>query len=322
MGIGEFLGFGLKTTCRKINTCFHFSWINISWIHSIGYKIVFLNIFYHTDKFANILFFNGSFVELSLGEMDLTNKTFVLKGNVTPKEHQPGVTEAFLTVNEAVYPMELINGAYSVQVDLPLFEEARVDKVEFHEGDVIRTETLDEQWSPRYRFLPQVSGRLSGSGRGSGANGVYTWHREGEVRINIEGKTHGIDVRSVALVEVLDGVEVARTEIPLSSTERNRKNNVAPEPVPPTSSIQINGTETFYYLIDREFNIPFGSTLELLAEVVDGNGLRYRTVLEHWTVSESGENVDDGMWGLRDLFEQILDADGNVLYEVDESDYR
>ena len=239
-----------------------------------------------------------------------------------PKEHQPGVTEAFLTVNEAVYPMELINGAYSVQVDLPLFEEARVDKVEFHEGDVIRTETLDEQWSPRYRFLPQVSGRLSGSGRGSGANGVYTWHREGEVRINIEGKTQGIDVRSVALVEVLDGVEVARTEIPLSSTERNRKNNVAPEPVPPTSSIQINGTETFYYLIDREFNIPFGSTLELLAEVVDGNGLRYRTVLEHWTVSESGENVDDGMWGLRDLFEQILDADGNVLYEVDESDYR
>ena len=75
-------------------------------------------------------------------------------------------------------------------------------------------------------------------------------------------------------------------------------------------------------MIDREFNIPFGSTLELLAEVVDGNGLRYRTVLEHWTVSESGENVDDGMWGLRDLFEQILDADGNVLYEVDESDYR
>lgn len=260
--------------------------------------------------------------DFSLGGMKLEDKSFVLRGSVTPKEHQPGVTEAFLTVNEAVYPMELINGAYSVQVDLPLFEEARVDKVEFHEGDVIRTEALNEQWSPRYRFLPQVSGRLSGSGRGSAANGVYTWHREGEVRINIEGKTQGIDVRSVALVEVLDGVEVARTEIPLSSTERNRKNNVAPEPVPPTSSIQINGTETFYYLIDRDFNIPFGSALELLAEVVDGNGLRYRIVLEHWTISESGKNVDDGLHGLRYLFEQILDADGNVLYEVDENDYR
>jgi len=270
------------------------------------------------EKEASIL----TYTDFSLGEMDLTNKTFVLKGNVTPKEHQPGVTEAFLTVNGKAFPMGLANGTYTVQVDLPLFEEARVDKVEFHEGDVIRTETLDEQWSPRYRFLPQVSGRLSGSGRGSAANGVYTWHREGEAHINVEGKGPIVDVRSVALVEMLDGVEVARTEIPLTSTERNRKNNVTPEPVPPTSGIQVNGTETFYHLIDRDFNIPFGSTLELLAEVVDGNGLRYRTVLEHWTVSESGKNVDDGMWGLRDLFEQILDADGNVLYEVDENDYR
>ena len=75
-------------------------------------------------------------------------------------------------------------------------------------------------------------------------------------------------------------------------------------------------------MIDKEFNIPFGSTFELLVEVIDGNGLRYRTVLEHQAVSESGEYVDDDLWGLRDLFEQILDADGNVLYEVDEADYR
>ena len=32
--------------------------------------------------------------------------------------------------------------------------------------------------------------------------------------------------------------------------------------------------------------------------------------------------MDDAYLGLRDLFEQILDADGNVLYEVDETDYR
>ena len=75
-------------------------------------------------------------------------------------------------------------------------------------------------------------------------------------------------------------------------------------------------------MIDREFNIPFGSTLELLAEVVDGNGWRYRVVLEHWTVSEDGKDVDDDLFGVRDLFEQILDADGNILYEVDEDDYR
>ena len=56
--------------------------------------------------------------------------------------------------------------------------------------------------------------------------------------------------------------------------------------------------------------------------MVDGNGLRYRTVLEYWAVNEKGEPVDDDYFGLRDLFEQILDTDGNVLYEVDEADYR
>lgn len=219
--------------------------------------------------------------------------------------------------------MQLTNGVYTLQLDQPLFEEVRVDKVEFQEGDVIRTETLNEQWMPRYRFLPEVSGRLSGSGRGSAANGVYTWHREGEVRINVEGKGQTIDVRSVTLIEELDGVEVGRTDISLTSTESNRRKNAKEEPAPPpTSGIQVDGTESFYHMIDREFNIPFGSTLELVAEVVDGNGLRYRTVLEYWAVNEKGEPVDDDYIGLRDLFEQILDADGNVLYEVDETDYR
>lgn len=269
------------------------------------------------EKEASIL----THTDFSLGELDLANKTFVFSGSVTPKEHQPGVTEAFLTVNGKAYPMQLANGVYTIQLDLPLFEEARVDKVEFHEGDVIRTETLDKQWSPRYELLPQINGRLSGSGRGSAANGVYTWHREGEIRVSVEGKGQAIDVRSVAILEVLDGSEVARTEIPLTSTKSNRNEEPAPEPVP-ESGFTVRGSETFYHEIDRDFNIPYGSTLELAVEVVDGNGLRYRTVLEHWSVNEKGENVDDDLMGLRDLFEKILDADGNILYEVDEADYR
>lgn len=261
--------------------------------------------------------------QISLGTLNIADRTFVLSGSVTPKEHQPGVTEAFLTVNGKQYPMELVNGTYTVQLDLPLFEQAKVEKVEFHEGDVVRAETVDSQWSPRYELLPSVSGRLGGSGHGSAANGVYTWHREGEIRVSVEGKGQIIDVRSVSVLEVLDGVEVGRTEIPLTSTESNRGNNAKEEPAPPPSAgTQVNGTETFYHMVDREFDIPFGSTLELIAEVVDGNGLRYRTVIEYWAVNEKGAPMDDAYLGLRDLFEQILDADGNILYEVDEADYR
>ncbi len=271
------------------------------------------------EKEASIL----TYTDFSLGEMDLMKKSFVLNSRVTPKEHQPGITAAFLTVNGTAYPMELTNGSYNVQVNLPLFEDARVSKVEFHEGNVVRTETLGEQWSPRYELLPRVYGRLAGSGRGSAADGVYTWHREGEIRVSVEGKGQTIDVHSVSIVEQLDGVEVGRAEIPLTSTESNQKNNAVPEPAPSlVNNIKVNGTETFYHMINRDFNIPFGSTLELLAEVVDGNGLHYRVVLEHWSVNESGENMDDELFGLRNLFEQIVDADGNILYEVDEDDYR
>lgn len=269
------------------------------------------------EKEASIL----TDTQFSLGDLNVTDRTFVLRGSVTPKEHQPGVTEAFLTVNGKNYPMELVNGVYTVQLDLPLFEQAKVEKVEFHEGDVIRTETLDEQWSPRYELLPSVSGRLGGSGRGSAANGVYIWHREGEIRITVEGNGQNIDVRSISLIEVLDGTDIARTEIPLTGTKSSRNEEPAPEPVP-ESGFTVRGSETFYYEIDRDFDIPFGSTLELVVEVVDGNGLRYRNVLEHWSVNEKGENEDDNFVGLRDLFEKILDADGNVLYEVDERDYK
>lgn len=271
------------------------------------------------EKEASILTNTG----FSLGEMDLDNKTFVLNGSVTPKEYQPGITEAFLTVNGKAYAMDLENGVYTIQIDLPLFDDVRVEKVEFHEGNVIRTETLDEQRSPRNELLPSINGRIGGSAHGYAANGVYTWHKEGELRVSVEGKGQNIDVRSVSMLEVLDGVEVSRTEIPLTSTASNRGMNVKEEPAPPSMfGIQVNGSETFYHMVDGDFNIPFGGTLELIAEVVDGNGLRYRTVLEYWAVNEKGEPDDDDFRGLQDLFEQILDAEGNVLYEVDEDDYR
>ena len=271
------------------------------------------------EKEASIL----TNTEFSLGALNLPERSFTLSGSVTPKEHQPGLTSAFLTVNGESYPMELANGVYTTEIALPLFEDVQVSKVEFHEGDVIRTETLEEYWSPRYELLPTVSGRLGGSGRGTSSNGVYTWQREGEVRITVEGKGQTINLRSISLIEELDGKEVGRTEIPLTDTESYRDNHATQEPAPPpTPEMQINDFENFYHMIDREFYIPFGSTLELIVEVVDGNGLHYRTVLEHWAVSENGENIDDDFLGLRDLFEQITDDNGSILYEVNETDYR
>ena len=269
------------------------------------------------EKEASIL----TDTQFSLGGLNVADRTFVLTGSVTPKEHQPDVTQAFLTVNGKEYPMTLANGAYTAELTLPLFEETTVSQVSFREGETVRTETLDQFWLPREELLPYVSARFSGNGRGNAANGVYTWYRDGEVQISVEGKGQTVEVRSISLIEELDGVEVARTEIPLTNTQSNRGDKTAPEPAPETGS-QVSGSETFYQEINRDFEIPFGSTLELVAEVVDGNGLRYRSIVERWSISESGEYLDDNLWDLRDLLEKILDAEGNVLYEVDESEYR
>lgn len=260
--------------------------------------------------------------EFIYGEMDLEKGIVELLTAITPKEHQPGTTEAVLMVDGKEYSMELIDGAYTGTVALPVFEESVVEQVVFREGDTVRTETLDQHFTPRYELLPSVSARVSGSARGSVENGVYVWHRTGEARVSVEGKGQIIDIQEVSLIEELDGMETNRIEIPLTSTESTKygMEKAAPEPLRP--GVQVDGAETFYHDLDREFSIPFGSTMNLFAEVVDGNGLRYRVCVEHIEIDDNGNQVDDDSWHIWDLLEWIIGPDGEILYEIDEAQYR
>jgi len=262
--------------------------------------------------------------EFTYGGMDLDKGTVELLAAITPKEHQPNVTEAILVVNGTEYPMELTEGAYKAAIEVPLFEDTAVSSVVFKEGGTVRTEALDWWRSPHHELLPSVSARLGGSGRGSAGDGVYTWRRTGEVRVSLDSKGKETSVRSVSLIEELDGKEINRIEIPLGNTQSSGDGEgpfaAVPEPYPPEQAVGY--PNDFYYDLDKDFNIPFGSMLNLLAEVVDADGLRYRVVLEHWEIDENGNPVDDDAWAFWHMAEWIIGPDGEVLYEVDEGQYR
>lgn len=260
--------------------------------------------------------------EFTYGEMDLDKKTVELHVTIIPKEHQPGVTEARLVAGDKEYPMELKDGSYIGNIVLPIFEESAVKQVVFREGETVRTETLDWWFTPRYELLPTVNARISGSARGSAQNGVYVWHHTGEARVQVDCDGEILDIQSVSLLEVLDGVEVNRIEIPLTNTESTRHDGSAVKPEPIRPGVTINNGETFYYELDKDFTIPFGSTMRVLAEVVDGNGLRYLACMEHWEIDANGNQVDNRNWSLISLLEWIISPDGEVLFELDESHYQ
>lgn len=257
------------------------------------------------------------------GDADYDARTVELVCSVSPKEYS-SETAASILVGDTEHPMTLSNGAFTAHVSIPLFEETRVAKVMFREGDVSRTELLDWYLSPRYDYLLNVYADLSGSATGSPKDGVYHYQRSGVINIDVASKeTTG--VKSITLVEVMDGKELGRTNIPLDNTaffeNYQGENGARPEPARPvTQAVNSDPVGPFYYELERDYEIPYGSTWMLYIELEDSHGLVYRSIIDRQEISASGEPTDDAYWfGLE---ASIYDADGNVLYEPDEDLYR
>jgi hypothetical protein len=261
------------------------------------------------------------------GDADYSAKTVELLCAVTPKEYSSG-TEAAIVIDGAEHDMTLSGGEFTAVVGIPLFGETNAAKVVFRDGDSVRTEMLDWYLSPRYDYLPSVYADFNGSGTGSPRDGVYTLHRDGVVNVQVDCK-QDYGVESVTLVEILDGQELGRTDIPLDNAyffeNYQNESGARPEPAQPVEApAQRVGTAAsapFYYALDKAYEIPFGSTLTLYIEVVDENGLRYRCIIDRQEISESGEPMDAGYWRMgREA--SIYNTDGNALYEPDPEQYR
>ncbi len=255
------------------------------------------------------------------GKVDFDAMTVILNCAISPKEYATN-TEAAIIIDGAEHAMTLGNGGkFIANIEIPLFSETHVSTVIFREDESIRTEALDWHVSPQYDYFPEIYADLDGSATGSSQDGLYVYHRKGVVNVDAYCKDEG-EIKSATLVEMLDGKKLSTTDIPLDNKEffenYQSESGARPENVAAAqSTTQVEGHITqgpFYYALDKDYEIPYGSMLTLYVEVEDGNGFLYRCVIDHMEVSDSGEPIDDDyLWAGMDA--SIYDTNGQVLYE-------
>ena len=248
------------------------------------------------------------------GDIDIDAKLVSLRCTVSPKEYRPDTTLAVLICNNTEYPMTLKNGEYVVDLSIPLIRESHVSHVQLIDDGTVRTEELDWYLSPRDSFLPEVNAHFQGGGTGSPKDGIFKLKQSGDIAVNVYHKDNSSYIQSITMYEYMDGKEIAKREIPLNTVPTPTKTGM-PTPEPATRVYPDGEAPSdFFYYIDNEYSIPYGSMLEVYVEVVDNNGLRYRVLVIYYNIDANGNPVEDAdMW--RGMTCDIYDKNGNVLWE-------
>lgn len=263
------------------------------------------------------------------GDADYDAKTVELLCTVTPKEYTEE-TEAVLLIDDTEYAMTRKGADFTTAVDIPLCGETDSLKIVFQDRNRRRTEALDWLLTPRYNYLPIVYAQFDGGGTGEVKNGAYSYNTNGTINIQVDGKVD-YGFASATLVELLDRQEVGRTDIPLDNADffanYQNENGARPENVNASGTAWADGSYSnpvgpFYYALDKDYTIPFGSTLTLYVELEDENGLLHRCTIVRQEISDGGEPLDDDSWMWMGIEASIYDADGNPLSVPDLSLYQ
>lgn len=281
------------------------------------------------EEEANLLSASG----WEYGGIDVKNKSAEVLCSLVPKVYAPETTRAFLLCNGEEIPMAYENGRYTARLELPLFAESRVEQVLFHDGDTVRTQNLDWHIAPRYEALPHVYADTSGSWTGRPGADTYTWEVKHSVHVNVE-KKGPFSLRSVELVETLDGKEIGRIPVDMSAEGQQayaqaaaKEGQAVPERLGETAQpaglhVEYDGRANFLYYLEKTYSIPHGSELALFVDVVDGEGLRYRSFADGLAIGADGD-VDERRADHMRMFRAaeplwIFDENGEVLYEIAE----
>lgn len=269
--------------------------------------------------------------EWEYSSIDVDKRTAEVLCTIVPKEYTPDSTEAALVVNGEEAPMTYGDGQYTASIALPLFEESRIEQVLFNDGGTIRTQSLDWHIAPRYEALPSSYAGMSGSTKGTPGQNAFTWDVDYSVHIDVQQKG-GFSIQSIELVEMLDGKEVGRLPVDISEAGQHAYIEAAAkagEAIPEnatSSHAHYDGSASFLYYLDKTYQIPNGSELIIYADVVDGNGLRYRSFAEGMAIGTNGEPDDERTDHLK-MFSfaepiWIFDENGDVIYTIEEELYR
>lgn len=235
--------------------------------------------------------------------VDFGARTATLFCSLTPKTYQPGVTVWSVLYDGKSVEMQENGGVYTAELVVPLFEETEIPFAQRKENGVISMEKLDWYVLPRDEYIPYVTVGFSGtwSGLRQNANGsiLSPVTYNGELTIHIEAGKSDARIVSIALLKVVNGEVVERTDIPLSVERQNPAYSV-PEG-------GVDGATTFYHSLKESMEVGTTGTYELYVEVKDSLGLCHRNLLNRWV-----DGVSDEEFAQRDS--DVYDADGNLLW--------
>jgi len=237
---------------------------------------------------------------------DLKAKTADVTCTVTPKEYQPEKTTASILWEEQEIPLKLENGTFTASFEIPLFENTRASRVQFVEGDTVRTETLDWYFYPKNELLPNVSANLYGSVSYPHMNGVTQWRGNSTVEVNIDiNKTGSMpEIVSLKLLRYLDDTLTDTIDMLGENTIEEKSEYM----------------QFYSYPLEQSFDIPNGSTQKLYVAAEDADGLVHVVLVDQVTIDSKGS--PDHSRIIRHWEADIYDVEGNFIYAVDKSLYQ
>ena len=261
------------------------------------------------------------------GDADLADRSIQVRCRVTPKEYTAGSTRAFLVCDGEEQEMSLENGEYTAVVEIPLCADSQITSVFFQDGDVVRTQALEWIFSPQYEYLPMVYARFAGRGAATARDdhSVKSW--EGLVIVDVEDPQKA-GVERIDLVCRIDGQEMERIPVDLSYegqesylTQESQGSN-SRRALPERQSYREGESSQFYFYLDKSWEIPLGSRLELYAEVTDGWGLRHLALADLFESDDRGEPLDEPEgWWLVGAEGSVYDVQGDPVYVVETDIY-
>lgn len=219
---------------------------------------------------------------LDFGDMDLETFKVPVQVTVMPKRFEQGAI-AKLTINGQEAQMTL-EPDYTLKgtLEVSVFEEIHTSII-FENETSRELENLITYGPLRYDYLPNMGANYNG--QISNPPNTNKWRFQGEVHIALDPNKYQTDVKSVKLVELLDGVPVKSHETALNM------DIIIP--------------------LNEEITIEKGQSYELMAVMEDVNGLIYNHYVEGFYLDpSSGFNGDYGQ-GERIT---ILDSNGKVLF--------
>ena len=249
---------------------------------------------------------------------NVAEKTVQLEIAVKPKEYSPAATQAAVTVNGVVYPMDFAGDRYIAAVTVPMLEYIEVETVSFTENGTVRSREINWGDTPRYDYLTTVYGDfgLSQSTANRKDNNIHMAVNS-VTNISAERKGTPAKIEKVELVQITDGKEVNRQTLEENDVTKGGR---YPEKAPAVNGEDWN-TDVFSCVLEHTFIMPYGSSTYIWAEVTDAEGMLHRCLMVKWRVSTDGNDVEDPYgWYSGAEAAEVYNTDGTLLYSIETED--